>query len=100
MLGTPAQGLGMVGRLRGTLAKVVPVRLGYTSVLEQVRKPASHSTWARRGPPVFEAVVSAPQVGWTCSRSAGAEPAGARLWAKQFWGSPENSVIWPKSLLD
>jgi hypothetical protein len=99
-VGTSAHGLGMVGRLRGTLANTVTVRFGYTSVLEHGRNPASHSTWARSGPPVFELLVSTPHVAWACSRSAGAEPAGSRLWAKQFCGSPGNNVIWPKSLLD
>ncbi len=100
MAGTPAHGFGMVGSVAGTFASIVTVRCGYTSVAEHGRNPASHSTWARSGPPVLAAAVRAPHFAWTCSRFDGAEPAGASLRAKQFCGSPENKVICPKSLLD
>ena len=56
-----------------------PVACGYFVPAGQAPFPVSHSTWASNGPPVFAAVVSAPHVGWVCSRFGGALPLGATL---------------------
>ena len=90
----------MAGRPDGSgFMMTVPFGLGYLAPAGHGARPASHSTCGNRAPPVFPAVVVPPQAGWVFSRLGGALPSGAWLRAKQFAGSPPNSVIWPKSEL-
>src|SRR5581483_7904980 len=98
--GTPAHGFGMVGRLRGSgLSTTVPFGVGYLAPAGHGARPASHSTCGNRSPPGLPAAVVPPQRRCVFARLAGALPSGARLPAKQFCGSPPNSVICPKSEL-